>query len=70
MGIGTFFIVAGVIVVVLWSGVLPRIDALIARKSRPESFRRSEGWRAFQKTNTKQAVVFGVFLVVLGLLTR
>ena len=67
MNPGFFFITVGIAVLLLWTTILPMIDRAIAgRKS--TSLRHTPGWHNFQQANTKQAKIFGGFLVALGLL--
>ena len=67
-GMGMFFIVVGFVVIVLWTRVLPKVDRALARRSPSDSVRRSEAWQRFQSMNNKQAVVFGAFLILLGVI--
>ena len=65
---GIFFVVLGIVAIVLWTTVLPKLDQAIEQRSRPHSYRRSEGWHRFQGMNRKQGLVFGAFLLLLGVI--
>jgi hypothetical protein len=68
MNLGFFFIAVGIAVLLLWTTVLPLIDRAIAERTDSTSIRRTSAWRKFQRANTKQAIIFGCFLVLLGIL--
>jgi hypothetical protein len=68
MNRGFFFIAVGIAVLLLWTMILPVIDRAIAERTDSNRLRRSPAWRRFQRVNTKQAIIFGCFLVLLGIL--
>jgi hypothetical protein len=68
MNRGFFFIAVGIAVLLLWTTILPVIDRAIVERTDSNRLRRSPAWRRFQRANTKQAIIFGCFLVLLGIL--
>lgn len=66
MSTASYFLIFGASVMILSGLIMPRLDKVLANRSGPDSRRRSVEWQRFQRTKSRQGLMLGAFLFLIG----
>lgn len=67
MSTASYFLILGAAVMILSEFVMPRLDKVLASRRGPDSRRRGVEWQRFQRTKSRQGLMLGAFLFLIGI---